>query len=222
MPAQSPFKFPPIALSKGRLEALSDGIFAIVMTLLVLDLKVPELPRHVAQDELLAHIRDLGPFFFSFAFTFILAAAFWFFHHLIFHYILHVTRPLVWLNVGFLMFVSLLPFSTGMLGRFFSFQLVSLLFYFGNQFILAAFLKIQLIYARRADLINPAAEAEMQQRISVRLTIMLLGHAAAIITAFYYPRFCFNTFVIVVLVGNVISRKKMKKALSSQPSEVSP
>ena len=220
MPAQSPFRFPPIALSKGRLEALSDGIFAIVMTLLVLDLKVPELPRNIPQTELLAHIRELGPFFFSFGFTFILAVAFWFFHHLIFHHIRHVTRPLVWLNMGFLMFVSLLPFSTGMLGRFFSFQMVAVLFYFGNQFILAAFLKIQWIYAKRAELVNPAAEPEMQRRISIRLTIMMLGHAAAIITAFYDPKFSFNTFVIVVLVGNVISRKK--KALSNQPSALIP
>ncbi|PYP84143.1 MAG: DUF1211 domain-containing protein [Candidatus Angelobacter sp. Gp1-AA117] len=208
MPVPSPFKFPPIALSKGRLEALSDGIFAIVMTLLVLDLKVPDLPRHVAQDELLAHIRELGPYFFSFAFTFILAAVFWFFHHLIFHYVRHVTRPLVWLNVGFLMFVSLLPFSTGMLGRF-SFQKVSALFYFGNQFMLAAFMMGQWIYAKRARLINEA-DPEMQQRIVARLATMLVGHAAAITTAFFDPKFSFNTFVIAVVAGNAISRKLRK------------
>ena len=211
MPAQSPFKFPPIALSKGRIEALTDGIFAIAMTLLVLDLKFPEsLPRHIAQQELLGHIKELIPRFISFGVTFILAGAFWFFHHLIFHFVHHVTRILIWLNVAFLMFVSLLPFSTAMMGQF-SIQTVPTLFYFGNQFILAAIMKIQWTYAKKAALINPESDPQMQQRISTRLMTMVLGHAAAIAMAFYDARQSFNTFVIVLILGNVIV-KKMSKA----------
>jgi len=213
MPVESPFKYPPIALSKGRLEALSDGVFAIVMTLLVLDLKVPDLPRHTSQQELLAHVRELGPYFFGFALTFVLAAVFWFFHHLVFHYIRHITRALVWLNIGFLMFVSLLPFSTAMLGRF-SFQTVSALFYFGNQFALAAFMKMQWIYAKKKGLINPESDPEMQQRLSRRLTIMLLGHATAMVISLYDAKLSFNAFVIVVAIGNAVSRR-MRKAQAS-------
>src|ERR1051326_4783050 len=176
MPAPSAFRFPPIALSKGRVEALTDGIFAIAMTLLVLDLKFPEsLPRHIAQPELLEHIKELIPRFISFVFTFFLAGVFWFFHHLVFHFVRHVTRILIWLNVAFLIFVSLLPFSTAMIGQF-SIQTVPPLFYFGNQFILAAIIKIQWTYAKKAGLINQESDPEMQQRISTRLMIMVLGH----------------------------------------------
>lgn len=216
MPLQSPFRFPPVALSKGRIEALTDGIFAIAMTLLVLELKLPDsLPRHIAQHELLEHIKELVPRFVSFGFTFFLAGVFWFFHHLVFHFVRHVTRILIWLNVAFLMFVSLLPFSTAMMGQF-SIQTVPILFYFGNQFILAAIMKIQWTYATKAGLVNPESDPQMQQRISTRLMIMVLAHASAMAMALYDARQSFNTFVIVLILGNVIV-KRMKRAVSTQP-----
>src|SRR5260370_40534450 len=104
-------KLPHILLTKGRVEALTDGIFAIVMTLLVLELKVPDLPHTAGRDENLAKMKELRPFFFSFAITVVLSGTFLFFHHVLFHFIRQVTRPLGWLNIVFLMFLSLLPVS---------------------------------------------------------------------------------------------------------------
>ena len=80
------------AWNKARIEALSDGIFAIVMTLLVLELKVPDLPRKVATAELWHAVREHGPIFFSFFLTFMLASQYWFWHHLTFARI-QTSRP---------------------------------------------------------------------------------------------------------------------------------
>ena len=129
MPASAISK---VTLNKARLEALSDGLFAIVMTLLVLELKLPELPRNTPDEELLHRMRELGPALFAFVITFIVSSAFWLMHHLTFHFIRHTTRVLCWINLIFLMFVSLLPFSTGMVGRFPS-RKVALCAYLGNQ-----------------------------------------------------------------------------------------
>ena len=63
-------------LSKHRLEGLTDGVFAIVMTLLVLELKVPDLPKPVDQAEILHKLGEIGPVFFSFVITFVLAGVF--------------------------------------------------------------------------------------------------------------------------------------------------
>jgi uncharacterized membrane protein len=210
--------FPTIFLSKGRLEALSDGIFAIVMTLLVLDLRVPDLPRHAAQYELLGKLRELAPQFFSFTTTFVLAGVFWLFHHMSFHNIRHVTRALVWINVGFLMFVSLLPFSTAMLGRFQSLP-AAVMIYFGNQFVLAAFLKLQWLYVKRADLLQENADVDLQHRLSSRLTLMLLGHFSAMVTAFFEPLLAFDTFVLVLVVPLAIARKR-ERARQKEKSRI--
>src|SRR5690242_11054474 len=101
-----------------RVEALADGVFAIVMTLLVLELKVPALPRDASAAEVWRGVVELGPIFFSYFVTFTLAGTFWFWHHRAFDEIAHVDGPLFALNLAFLSFVSLLPFSTAMFGAF--------------------------------------------------------------------------------------------------------
>src|SRR4051812_19059430 len=106
------------SLSKHRVEGLTDGIFAIVMTLIVLELKVPELERHATEAEILEKLRALGQPLAGFVITFLLSGVFWYMHHHSMQFIRHMTRPLILINLAFLMFVSLLPFSAAMLGRF--------------------------------------------------------------------------------------------------------
>src|SRR5580693_8694231 len=100
-----------VMLSNSRIEALSDGVFAITMTLLVLKLEVPEVMHHSSNEEMLQQLLALGPEFATYVVTFLIAGGFWFLHHLTFHFIRHVNAFLVWVNLLYLMFVSLLPFS---------------------------------------------------------------------------------------------------------------
>src|SRR5215510_13381878 len=100
-----------ILLSKGRMEALTDGIFAIAMTLLVLELKVPDLPKSAGASELLHKIGEEGPAFFSFLISFLYCGLLWMMHHLAMHFVRHLQLALVWLNVLFLMSISTMPFS---------------------------------------------------------------------------------------------------------------
>src|SRR6516162_2111079 len=93
---------------KARVEALSDGVFAIAVTLLVLDIRIPELHRPVSSREAWHAIATLAPLLFSFFISFILTGSFWFMHHVTFHSLKYVTRALVFINLAFLMFVSLL------------------------------------------------------------------------------------------------------------------
>ena len=129
MTSDSHARLAPLALSKGRIEALSDGVFAIAMTLLVLELKIPDLPKDATQAELLSKLKELLPHFYSYAMTFVLSGVFWVFHHFTFHFIRHTTRVLLWLNVIFLMFVSLLLFSTHLMGDLMRHS-VALMFYY--------------------------------------------------------------------------------------------
>lgn len=105
-------------LGAARIEALSDGVFAIGMTLLIFQLKVPELPRGVSAAELMRGIFALWPQAACFALSFITAGSLWIAHRGQFHYIERTDRPLLWLNIVFLLFVSTIPFVTALLGQY--------------------------------------------------------------------------------------------------------
>jgi uncharacterized membrane protein len=105
-------------IGKNRIEALSDGIFAIVMTLLILELHVPKLPATAANVEVMAALFGLWPKFVSYLVAFVSLGVFWIAHHIMYHAIRRADRTLLWLNIVFFMFVSLLPFSTSVLNAF--------------------------------------------------------------------------------------------------------
>jgi len=103
------------AISKARFEAFSDGVFAIVITLLVLELRVhPTLSAPNLHKELLAQLPRLG----AYVLTFLPVGVFWVAHHLMVGSAERVDRVLLWVNLFFLMWVSLLPFSAGVLGGY--------------------------------------------------------------------------------------------------------
>jgi uncharacterized membrane protein len=111
-----------------RLEALTDGVFAIVMTLMVFNLALPkDRPITSLRHELL----DLWPSFLAYAISFGMAGIYWSANHNMFRFIKRTSHELIWLTMLFLAFVSLLPFSTGILARF-NDDPTALLFYGGN------------------------------------------------------------------------------------------
>ena len=98
--------------------ALTDGVFAIVMTLLVLEIGIPEIAPSSAHTELPQRLIELWPKFLSYVLSFIILGLFWYLHHIAFHYIKRSDNGLIWLNILFLMFVALIPFSTSLIGSY--------------------------------------------------------------------------------------------------------
>jgi hypothetical protein len=98
----------------GRLLALTDGVFAIALTLLVIQIALPEGTSDV---RLGAALVALGPHYFAYVLSFAVIARFWIAHHLAFRYIRRYDDTLIWLNLLLLMFVGFLPFPTSVLGE---------------------------------------------------------------------------------------------------------
>lgn len=94
-----------------RLVSLSDGIFATALTLLALNLKLPDLAQS-AQISAAHLMSELWPHIFSYFLTFLVAGTYWLAHHRVFNQIVRYDRNLLWYNLMFLLFVGLLPFST--------------------------------------------------------------------------------------------------------------
>jgi uncharacterized membrane protein len=173
--------------SKARLEMLCDGIFAIAMTLLVLELKPPDMPRQASSAEILHALREHGLAFIGFGLSFLLAGQFWILHHVSFNYLRRANRPLALLTIPFLMFVSLLPFSTSMLTAFSLRQPVGLLFYFGNQFMLALLLAAQWLLASRQGLLTESDGSRKRRQFELMICLQPLSFALSIALVFIAP-----------------------------------
>src|SRR5262245_59390662 len=97
-------------MGKTRLEAFSDGVIAILITIMVLELKVPHGTDFAA-------LRPLLPIFSSYVLSFVYLGIYWNNHHHMLHTIHHVTGPILWANLHLLFWLSLIPFATGWMGE---------------------------------------------------------------------------------------------------------
>src|SRR6187397_2214210 len=98
------------AMGKGRLEAFSDGVIAIIITIMVLELKVPHGTEVVA-------LRPLVPVFLSYVLSFVYVGIYWNNHHHLFHAAARVNGAILWTNLHLLFWLSLIPFVTGWMGE---------------------------------------------------------------------------------------------------------
>lgn len=204
-----------ILLSKGRMEALTDGIFAIAMTLLVLELKVPDLPKTVSANELLLKVRDEAPAFISFIISFLYCGLLWLWHHLAMHFVRHLQLALVWLNVFFLMSVSLMPFSCGMLAHFLRNRAAQEI-YFANMFIAAGLLALQWVLAKRRKLINED-DRIASRLMGQQLMFFPIALGAGMVAVIFSPIAGSYAFIVVLLGMRVWQRRWLRsQTLNSQ------
>ena len=103
-------------LEKNRIEALIDGIFAVALTLLVLDIKLPDGEMYATSSALWERLVTLERHFAIYAISFIVIGVFWVAHHVQFHYVRYTDRRLIWINMMFLLLISFVPFTTDLVG----------------------------------------------------------------------------------------------------------
>jgi uncharacterized membrane protein len=96
----------PVVMNKGRLEAFSDGVIAVIITIMVLEMKVP----HGTE---IAALFPMWPIFVAYVLSFVYVGIYWNNHHHMFHAVDHVTGAILWANLHLLFWLSLVPFVTG-------------------------------------------------------------------------------------------------------------
>lgn len=97
-------------MGKGRLEAFSDGVLAIIITVMLLEIKIPHSTE-------LNSLRSLIPVFISYILSFIYVGIYWNNHHHLMHTVQHVNGKILWANTHLLFWLSLIPFATGWMGE---------------------------------------------------------------------------------------------------------
>lgn len=178
-----------------RLAALSDGIFAVAMTLLVLDLHIPVAARTHSELDLLRALAALGPQWVAYGMSFLTLGMLWAGQQTQLNHLAEGTRDLTWIHLGFLFTITFLPFSTQLLAGFITYRL-AMGVYWLNLFLAGLALYMSWKYARRAGIIKPETTEEVQESISKRIVIAQCFYAAGAALCFI------NTWVsIAVIVG---------------------
>jgi uncharacterized membrane protein len=186
-------------MEKSRIAALVDGIFAVAMTLLVLDLKLPEGVKMSSDAEVWRQLVELTGRFSTYALSFIVLGAFWVVHHSLFHFVRRVDRGLLWLNLLFLLFVTLVPFSTNLLSGHNNLQ-IPVVVYGINLLLISLTALFQLSYvSRRPELshgqLTPSWIGNFRRRTAVPVAIVALSIAIS----FYRPNLAMGAYWLLLV-----------------------
>ncbi len=185
-------------LTKGRVEALSDGIFATVMTVLVLGLTVPvfiDSDLSKLNADVTGGLGLLAPNILSYVLSYLILTTMWISHHNIFHYVDRLNRPLTWLNALFLLTIAFIPFSTTLMGRYPEVQ-VTVIIYGLNIVGVALSMQAFLYYARRSGLLVAEGQHGMFiKRIETRWRVGILVYSTAVFVSFLSPEVSVGIYV---------------------------
>jgi len=184
-------------LSKQRIEALSDAIFAFAMTLLVLDVKIPKIPEALITHRVLVHtLLNLWPKFLSFVISFLILGLFWIAHHGYSHFLKRTDRYFLWLNLLFLMVVVFLPFSTDFLGDYPRYRIAAMI-YGCNIMALGLTLYWQWAYATSGHrLVGAQIEPELVRKGKKRILLGVLANLCAVLLALVNARLSLILYVL--------------------------
>ena len=187
-------------LSKHRIEALADGIFAVAMTLLVLDIKLPESVTYASDAELWRRLVALEHAVASYAVSFVMLAVYWVAHHFQFHFIQRTDRGVLWINLYLLLCITLVPFTTDLVGDNVHLRLPILL-YGGNLLLIGLGYVGQLGYLRRRPwLTTPALASRPAGELRRRMALMLLVPLISMALVFYSPRLALYLYLALPLL----------------------
>ena len=184
-------------MGKSRLEAFSDGVIAIIITIMVLELKVPH-------GESIDALAPLIPVFLSYVLSFVYVGIYWNNHHHMLHTSHKVTGPMLWANLHLLFWLSLFPFVTGWMGENHFAAAPSAVY--GAVLLMAAvayWILQQIIIASqgRESLLKQAIGSDWKGKLSPVI------YAVAIPTAFWSPWISQGLYVLVALVWLVPDRR---------------
>jgi len=190
-------------MHKGRLEAFSDGVIAIIITIMVLELKAP----HSAE---FAALSELAPVFFSYVLSFVYLGIYWNNHHHLWQAGKHVNGQVLWANLHLLFWLSLIPFATGWMGENdfaeFPMALYGLVLWMAG---------LAYYILTRAMIASHGKDSTLATAIGKdsKGILSLAGYTIAIILAFVNPFISFALYVLVAVLW-LIPDTRIEKTMS--------
>jgi TMEM175 potassium channel family protein len=192
-----------VAMSKGRMEAFSDGVFAVIITIMVLEMKSP-------QGTGLRALKPLTPVFFSYVLSFIYLGIYWNNHHHLLQAVRYVAGDVLWANLHLLFWLSMIPFATSWVGENplspWPVALYGTLLLFAG---IAYFILTKVLIAHQGAGSTLAASIGRDRKGAVSIVV----YSVAIPLAFTLPWLACACYVVVALMW-LIPDRRIEKALS--------
>lgn len=187
-------------MHKNRLEAFSDGVLAIIITIMVLELKAPHGPS-------IWNLIPLYPVFLSYILSFIYIAIYWNNHHHLFQVVRHVNGPILWTNIHLLFWLSLIPFVTAWTGENHFAQWPVVLYGFVLLMsALAYYILTKALVAEHGK--NSDLELALGKDIKGKTSIVL--YAIAMFVALWFPLTAFSIYALVAILW-IVPDKRIEK-----------
>lgn len=191
-------------MGKGRLEAFSDAVIAIIITIMVLELRVPHETN-------LAALRPLIPVFLSYVLSFIYLGIYWNNHHHLLQACRHVSGSVLWANLHLLFWLSLIPFVTAWAGKnFFAALPIAL---YGTVLLFAAiayYILVRTLIARHGQ--TSALAVALGRDLKGKISLVI--YAVAILLSFINPETACLLYVLVAILW-LIPDRRIERALAS-------
>jgi uncharacterized membrane protein len=199
-----------------RIEAFSDGVFAIVMTLLAFQFKVPKYSAAAGLNQNFRALLQVAPNFISFVFSFLFVAVFWVNHHQLFHSIKEADRKLLWLNIHLLFWITMIPFPTGMVGDYPQVSLAAI-----SLAIVLLMVSVSSYLVRRysyyqAALTNENKSARIIKEGLSKNIVAIVLNLAAIATTFISVDISYIIFLVVLILFSIPHRSEIKNESSTK------
>ncbi|GFO68213.1 hypothetical protein GMLC_17920 [Geomonas limicola] len=189
-------------MGKSRLEAFSDGVLAIIITIMVLEMKVP-----IGTD--LAALKPILPVFLSYLLSFVYIGIYWNNHHHMLHTVRQVTGTILWANLHLLFWLSLFPFVTGWVGH--NHLAPAPMALYGVVLLLAALAYFQL---QRAIIRSQGTDSLLAKAVGrdVKGKLSSILYASAVLLAYLSP-WCSAALYIIVALMWLIPDRRIEKVL---------
>jgi uncharacterized membrane protein len=200
----------------GRMEALTDGVFAIVMTLLVLEIALPETMESSEMIGLGQRLMDTWPQFFAYIISFIVLGYYWHMHHYNFNLIERIDGTILWLNILFLLIVALIPFSTNILGEYENNQ-TAFIFYACHLLVLNLISFVFFNYIIRKKHLRDSNVNVIYRIRIMKMLLPNLGIITGIVISFFsveWAGYFYFGFLVVIILESLPNTFKLSRALS--------
>ncbi|MGZ7116944.1 MAG: TMEM175 family protein [Methanobacterium sp.] len=192
-------------MTTNRIETLVDGIFAIAMTLLVLNLVVPDIPGPLSEIIVRNAFLNLYDKFFIFVLSFVLLSIFWTIHHRAFHLIQRADRTFLWINLIWLLFIVLVPFTNTFSGDYGKYVISHLVFNI-DMLGIAVFIGLSWFYAVKRGLIAENTSKKIISDINRGILVFIFVSLLAIFLSFVIPGWSSLAYILIIPIEIIAKR----------------
>lgn len=200
-----------------RMILFTDAVFAIAITLLVIDLKVPSIPENGTEQDFLNSISQQLPNFIGFIMSFFIIGLYWFLHHKIFGFVTNYTNKLIWLNLIFLLSIVLMPYTTSIYSEYSTDERIMLISPYAMYVFNLCFtgftewLLLKYIYNPKNKVAELLPSLEVRKSALRRALMVPLVFFFSLLLTFASPEFGRLFLFTIPIFNRILAPKKIKK-----------